>query len=41
VEKFERDVGEWCGLSSSDLNPSIDEELKRLMAQIQKAHLEA
>ena len=30
VEIFERDVGEWRSLSSSDLNPSVDEELKRL-----------
>ena len=41
VEKFERDVGDWCRLSSSDLNSSVDEELESLMAQIQKAHLEA
>ena len=41
VEKFERDVGEWRRLSSLDLNPSVDEELEHLMAQMQKAHLEA
>ena len=41
VEKFERVVGEWHGLSSSDLHPLVDEELKRLTAQMQKAHLEA
>jgi len=32
VENFERDVGEWRHLSSSDLTPLIDEELKRLTA---------
>ena len=40
VEKFERDVGEWHRLSSSDLTPSVKEELKRLTVQMQKAHLE-
>ena len=40
VEKFQRDVGEWRRLSSSDLAPSVDEKLKRLMAQMQKTHLE-
>ena len=40
MEKFERDVGEWRRLSSSDLNPSIGEEFKRLMAHMQKAHLD-
>jgi len=37
VENFERDVGEWRHLSSSDLTPLVDEELKHLMAQKQKA----
>ena len=32
VGKFEKDVGEWRYLSSSDLNPSVDEELECLMA---------
>ena len=32
VAKFEKDMGEWRYLSSSDLNPSVDEELERLMA---------
>ena len=32
-------MGEWRRLSSSDLNPSVDEELKCLMSQMQKAHL--
>ena len=41
VEKFERYVGEWRHLSSSNLNPSVDKELKHLTAQMQKAHLEA
>ena len=41
MEKFKKDVGERRRLSSLDLNPSIDEELKHLTAQIQKAHLEA
>ena len=40
VEKFKRGVGEWRRLSGSDLNPSIDEELKHLIAQMHKAHLE-
>ena len=34
VEKFERDLGEWCCLSTSDLTQSVDEALKRLMAQM-------
>ena len=40
MEKFEKDVGEWRHLSSSDLTPSVDEELKRLAIQMHKAHLE-
>jgi len=28
VEKFEKDVSEWCHLSSSDLNSSVDEEFE-------------
>ena len=31
-------MGEWRHLSSSDLDSSIDEELERLVAQIQEAH---
>ena len=41
VEKFEKKVGEWCYLNSSDLNPLVDEELECLMAQMRKARLEA
>ena len=41
MEKFKKDVGEWRQLSNLELNPSIDEELERLIAQMQKAHLEA
>ena len=40
VEIFEKDVGERRRLSSLDLTLSEDEELKRLTAQMQKAHLE-
>ena len=40
VEKFEKDVDEWRHLSNSYLNPLVDEELERLMAQMQKVHLE-
>ena len=40
VEKFEKDVGEWRHLSSSDLTPSVDEELKCVTVQMHKAHLE-
>ena len=40
VEKFKKDVGEWRQLSNLDLNPSVDEELERLMTQMQKAYLE-
>jgi len=32
VEKFEKDVGEWRHLSSSDLDSLVDEDLERLMA---------
>ena len=32
VEKFEKDMGEWHYLSSSDLDSSVDEELERLVA---------
>jgi len=41
VEKFERDVSEWRGRSSLDLHSLVDEELKCLKGQMQKAHLEA
>ena len=41
MEKFEKDVGEWRHLSSSDLDSLVNEELERLMVQMQKAHLEA
>ena len=34
VEKFEKDVGDWRYLSSSEMNPSVDEELECLMAQM-------
>ena len=36
MEKFAKDVGEWHSLSSSDLNPLVDKELKCLTAQMQK-----
>ena len=41
VEKFEKDVGEWRCLSSSDLDSSVNEELEHLMVQMREAHLEA
>ena len=40
VENFERDVSEWRCLCSSDLTPLVDEELKHLITQMQKARLE-
>ena len=39
VEKFEKDVGEWRHLSSSDLDSLVDEELER--AQMREAHFTA
>ena len=41
MEKFGKDIGEWRQLNNLGLNPSVDEELEHLMAQMQKAHLEA
>ena len=40
MERFEKDVGEWCYLSSSDLDSS-DEELERLVVQMREAHFAA
>ena len=34
-------MGEWRHLSSSDLDFSVDEKLKRLVAQMREAHLAA
>jgi len=41
VEKFEKDVGEWRHLSSSNLDSSVDEELECLVAQMREAHFTA
>ena len=41
VEKFEKDVGEWRHLSSSDLDSSVDEELECLVTQMREAHFAA
>ena len=41
MEKFEKDVGEWRHLSSTDVDSSVDEELKCLVAQMHEAHLAA
>ena len=41
MEKFEKDVGEWCHLNSSDLDSSVDEELERLVVQMREAHFAA
>ena len=38
MEKFEKDVGEWRHLNSSDLDSSVDEELERLIIQMREAH---
>ena len=40
MENFERDMGEWHRLSSSDSTPSVEKEIKCLVAQMQKAHME-
>jgi len=36
VKKFEKDMGEWCRLSSSDLDSSVDKELEHLMVQCER-----
>ena len=41
VERLERDVDEWRRLSNSDLDSSVNEQLKRLAAQMREAHLAA
>ena len=39
VERLERDVGEWCYLSNSDLNSSVNDQLAHLAAEMHEAHL--
>jgi len=41
VEKFDKDVGEWRHLSSSNLDSSVDEELEHLVSQMREAHFAA
>jgi len=41
VEKFEKYVGEWRHLSSSDLDSLVDEDLERLAAHMREAHFVA
>ena len=41
VDQLERDVEEWCRLSHSDLESSINEQLAHLVAQMHEAHLAA
>ena len=39
VERLERDIDEWCRLSNSDLDSSVNEQLAHLAAQMHEAHL--
>ena len=41
MERLERDVDEWRHLSNSDLDSSVNEQLKHLAAQMREAHLTA
>jgi len=40
VEDLEKYMSKWRRLNNSDLTPSIEEELKRLADQMQKAYVE-
>ena len=40
MEDLKEDVGEWHRLSSSDLTPFIEEEVKRLSKHIQNTYAE-
>ena len=41
MEKFEKDVGEWRHLISSDVASSVDEEFECLVVQMRETHFVA